>query len=89
MFIDRKLNLSPLIEKKSCFLFGPRQTGKSSLVGQEFANARLFNLLDSDTYRNLNSRPSLLREQLVGYEGPVVIDEIQMLPERLWRSDFR
>ena len=31
-FVERRLNLQALVEKKSHFLFGPRQTGKTSLM---------------------------------------------------------
>ena len=31
VYIERSLDLRALLEKKSHFLFGPRQTGKSSL----------------------------------------------------------
>lgn len=32
---ERILNLSNIIDKKSLFLLGPRQTGKSTLIRQE------------------------------------------------------
>lgn len=83
MYIERKLRLNEILEKKSCFLFGPRQTGKSSLIAKSIDQALVFNLLNSDTFRQLSRRPSLLREQVSAHRGPVVIDEIQKLPELL------
>jgi predicted AAA+ superfamily ATPase len=62
------------------FLFGPRQTGKTSLVQQTLSHARYFSLLDSDIYLTLNRRPAALRELIGPQEGLVVIDEIQKLP---------
>lgn len=32
MYFERLLKLNPLLAKKSYFLFGPRGTGKSSLI---------------------------------------------------------
>ena len=79
--IDRKL------EKKSLFLFGPRQTGKSSYIRNQLGKTRLsWTLLDNELYRDLSIRPSLLRNTLraMGIEdGIVVLDEIQRLPELL------
>ena len=49
MFIERNLKLADVLKRKSVFLFGPRQCGKSSLVEHELADAHLFDLLSSDT----------------------------------------
>jgi uncharacterized protein len=69
-------------DKKSVFLLGPRQTGKSFLLKQLFPNAEYYNLLHTDVFRKLSFRPELLRHELLGYKGhlPVIIDEIQKLP---------
>lgn len=32
MYIPRKMDVKTVLERKSCFLFGPRQCGKSSLI---------------------------------------------------------
>jgi len=77
--IERLLNLSPLLENKSHFLFGPRQTGKSSLIRAQLPQLLIFNLLESDTFAKLSARPALLRES-VKQGQRVVIDEIQKLP---------
>jgi uncharacterized protein len=80
MIIDRFLDLPALIEKKSHFLLGPRQTGKTSLIRQTLKNCRFYNLLELDTYLRLTRDPSVIRAELSGYSGVVVIDEIQKLP---------
>jgi len=49
---------------ESCFLWGPRQTGKSTLLMNLFPGARRYDLLLSDVYRRLLSNPALLREDL-------------------------
>lgn len=79
MIIERILQLAELIDKKTHFLFGPRQTGKTTLIREQLPNLRTFNLLESDTFAELSARPSLLRE-IVQPGERIVIDEIQKLP---------
>ncbi len=85
--ILRKLNLDSILERKSIFLFGPRQTGKTSLLRQRYPNAPLYNLLLSDVFLRLSRHPESLREELIAgglcQAGPVIIDEIQKLPSLL------
>jgi predicted AAA+ superfamily ATPase len=80
MLISRTLDLAALLAKKSQFLLGPRQTGKTFLVRQTLSRERIYNLLDFSTFLRLSQNPSLLREELQGHEGPVIIDEIQKIP---------
>ena len=47
----RIFNLRKTVKHKSVFLFGPRQTGKSSLVRQSFPDAAFYDLLEADTFR--------------------------------------
>ncbi len=79
MLYKRKLNLNQLLKKKSFFLFGPRGTGKTTLIDQTLPSVKVYDLLDSSTYRRLLKQPELLEE-----ENPkkalLVIDEIQKLP---------
>lgn len=83
MLLERKLNLKVLLEKKSFFLFGPRATGKSSLVNVQLGErALVFDLLRSDIYLRLSANPDEL-ETLIPHSMPfdcVVIDEIQKIP---------
>jgi len=83
---QRRLKL-PLSSEQSCFLWGPRQTGKSTLLKSLFPQAHRYDLLLSSTYQRLLRRPSLLREEALaaGLDGasqsdPIIIDEIQKLP---------
>ena len=78
--VRRVADLSAWLGKKSLFLFGPRQTGKTSLVRQALPNVRLYDLLDSSVYLALSQRPSRLAEELREGEQQLVIDEIQRLP---------
>ena len=85
MEIRRSLDLAGLLARKSFFLFGPRATGKSTLIRQQLArDATVIDLLDSRNYLRLASRPHELEEICAaGKGGIVVIDEIQRLPELL------
>lgn len=71
------------LTKKSHFLFGPRQTGKTFLVRQRLPDARVYDLLDSEVFLTLSRRPGRLAEELAGGERIVVIDEVQRLPDLL------
>ena len=69
----------------SFFLLGPRGTGKTTWVREQFPDALAVNLLQPDTYRELVARPERLRELVRGNRDrrDVVIDEIQRVPELL------
>ena len=82
--IPRLLNLPPLLENRSHFLFGPRQTGKSTLLRAQFPDSPMYNLLDNTLFNELLRNPRLIREEVNAKEARVVvIDEIQRLPELL------
>lgn len=66
---------------QSVFFWGPRQTGKSTLLKQLFPDALWFDLLLSDLYKRLLSNPEYLRETVLAQKSKlVVIDEIQRIP---------
>ena len=48
----------------SVFLFGARQTGKSTILRQQFPEALFFDLLDSNLRKRLQRTPSLLYDTL-------------------------
>lgn len=81
---NRVLSLSES-ETNSLFLFGARQTGKTSLLRERFPKCIYYDLLEFDTMMRFRQRPSLLRDLLmdVPNESLVVIDEIQQVPELL------
>jgi len=81
--IDRFVNLQALLEKKSHFLLGPRQTGKTFLVQHTLKNARVYDLLDYAVYLALSQNPGRMAQELSPKDRIVVIDEIQRLPELL------
>ncbi|MBP8759700.1 hypothetical protein SDC9_36258 [bioreactor metagenome] len=81
---SRKINLQDA-ENESIFLWGARQTGKSTLLQLLFPNTRYIDLLKSDEFERYNRRASLLREELslLQENELIIIDEIQKIPELL------
>ena len=80
----------PLSASETCFLWGPRQTGKSTLLQSLFPGAIQYNLLLSETYQQLLRTPGLIREECLGagldsrsQKEPIIIDEIQKVPPLL------
>lgn len=86
-YIQRIADINNRLERKSLFLFGPRQTGKSSYIKNQLVEPKLsWSLLDNELYRDLSMHPSLLKNTLRAKgidSGIVVIDEIQRLPDLL------
>ncbi|MDD5673932.1 MAG: AAA family ATPase [Chitinivibrionales bacterium] len=85
--IKRLINLP---EKKTFFLFGPRQTGKSTLLLEKIKGKRslTYDLLDSETFRRISARPELLRAELSAVLEQraithILIDEVQRVPALL------
>jgi uncharacterized protein len=64
------------------FLWGPRQTGKSTLLKSLYPDAVWIDLLKTDEQVRYASRPALLREELETIPAGrlVVIDEVQKAP---------
>lgn len=81
---SRYLQLNKETES-SIFLFGARQTGKSTILRKEFPKSVFIDLLDSELRMRFKRRPSLLYEMLKDKESNtiVVIDEIPEVPELL------
>jgi predicted AAA+ superfamily ATPase len=82
-YIDRILDLRGLLEKKSHFLLGPRQTGKSFLVSHSLKDARVYDLLDTAVFLAFSHNPGRLAQEITAKDRLVVIDEIQRLPNLL------
>ena len=83
MEFSRQLSLKGLLKHSSVFLFGPRQTGKTSYLKRNFAEAKFFNLLDQRLYRQLSAHPEELRQTLSKNDRIVIVDEVQKLPALL------
>jgi predicted AAA+ superfamily ATPase len=84
MMIKRKLSLPPPGEE-TFFLWGPRQTGKSTLLRAAYPDAVWIDLLKAEEFRRYLDRPELLRQELLTEKSPsfAVIDEVQKLPALL------
>lgn len=82
-YIERLVDLRGLLERKSHFLFGPRQTGKSFLVAHSLKGVRVYDLLDTSIYLALSQNPGRLAQEITPKERVVVIDEVQRLPQLL------
>lgn len=77
-------------KQQSFFFWGPRQTGKSTFLRNTFPEVLYYDLLSAGEFRRLSANPDILREECLGYDGarngqsqPIIIDEIQKLPELL------
>ncbi|MBI5594670.1 MAG: ATP-binding protein [Elusimicrobia bacterium] len=82
MLFQRSIDLSGL--KRSAFLFGPRMTGKTSLLRELNAGLRL-DLMDPELELRLKRSPGLFWEQLsaLAPRSLVVVDEVQRVPALL------
>ena len=82
--IKRKLDL-PSLGEETFFLWGPRQTGKSTLLKAVYSGAVWIDLLKAEEFRRYLNNPEFLRQELpVNGDMPfVVIDEVQKLPALL------
>ena len=88
-FVKRELDIFPLLETKSSFLFGPRQTGKSSYIKNQLLQENIalyWTLLDGRLRLRVQADPSILRQEVELknlHDCIIVIDEIQKCPELL------
>lgn len=83
--INRKVQLP---QQHSFFLFGPRQTGKSTLLKQLFPAPQTlyYDLLKTEEYLRLSAHPELFREEVLTRQigiTHVIVDEIQRVPSLL------
>lgn len=72
-------------EGESLFLWGARQTGKSTLLKSLFKDALWFDLLKSDIFIRYERDPAQFREVILakGEDRVVIVDEIQKIPALL------
>ena len=82
--LERILKLEE-VKTDSLFLWGSRQTGKSTLLKMLFPGAHVYDLLKSDVRMALQLRPSQLREEceLLDDGELIIIDEVQKVPALL------
>ncbi len=77
----RRLTMD-LPDGRSAFLWGARQTGKTTWLKQTFPDGFFYDLLDSSVMLRLAGNPRLLGEELAARtnRSVVIIDEVQKLP---------
>jgi len=75
----------PAAGTETFFLWGPRQTGKTTLLRETYPDAFWIDLLKAEEYRRYLQHPERLREELAeaGSVRQVVIDELQKVPQLL------
>ena len=86
----RSLRL-PAAGTETFFLWGPRQTGKTTLLRATYPEALWIDLLKAEEYRRYLQNPELLRAELAVGEASrqvrqivqIVIDEVQKVPQLL------
>ena len=75
---------NPIKGSSAAFLWGPRQTGKTTLLHQQFPKAVFYDLLDTSLSVYLKLKPNIIRQEILASKPEVVIiDEIQKVPELL------
>lgn len=85
MSIKRYLTMN-LPVGQSAFLWGARKTGKSTFLKQCYPNTLFIDFLCSQTRHHYTQKPYLLREVVEALPDktlPVIIDEIQYVPDVL------
>lgn len=75
----------PQIPRRSFFLWGPRQTGKTTLLRTLYPRAHRVDLLRSDDLMRFLQRPGAFREEVRGLPPRqlVIVDEVQKAPALL------
>jgi predicted AAA+ superfamily ATPase len=86
--INRIIDVDHPLTRKSLFLFGPRQTGKTTYLETQLKNqpSLRLSLLDSALFREFSARPEQLRKMIEAKNlcnTVVSIDEIQKCPALL------
>ncbi len=85
--IKRLLKIK-LPKGQSAFLWGPRKTGKTSYLKEHFPDSLYYDFLKTDLFFELSKNPSLFRERLLAKEEknltkPIILDEVQKIPQIL------
>jgi len=73
----------------SAFLWGARQTGKSTYLRTAFPNSHYLDFLQTDIFERYVNHPYYLRQELQSafvdgrLKHPVILDEVQKIPQLL------
>ena len=85
--IKRILDIT-LPKGQSAFLWGPRKVGKTTYLKAHFPDSIVYDFLKTDLFIDMSRNPALLREQLLAQpkeklKQPVILDEVQKVPQIL------
>ncbi len=85
--LKRRLEID-LPAGQSAFLWGARKTGKTTYLKENFPESIVFDFLKTDLFLDMSKEPALLRERLLARESheleqPVILDEVQKVPQVL------
>ena len=74
--------------QQSAFLWGARKTGKTTYLRERFPNSLVYDFLKTDLFLEISKNPSLLRERLLAKDKvilkkPIILDEVQKVPQIL------
>ncbi|MDI6758800.1 MAG: AAA family ATPase [Candidatus Omnitrophota bacterium] len=77
-----------LPKSQSAFLWGARKTGKTTYLKETFPSSIVYDFLKTDLFFEMSKNPSLLREQLLAkgavlLKEPIILDEVQKVPQVL------
>ena len=83
-WIPRVLGVDHLLKERSVFLFGPRQTGKSTYVRRQIDDLKItYSLLDQGLLAAVLADPTIIRQEIEARDlrdCVICIDEIQKCP---------
>jgi len=81
---ERRVNLKKY-DGLSVFLWGARQTGKSTFLKKTYSDSLYIDLLLSQEFKRYLDSPEQFRQRCIAnhQNKPVIVDEIQKLPELL------
>ncbi|MCC8376964.1 MAG: AAA family ATPase [Rickettsia endosymbiont of Graphium doson] len=88
--LNRQLKLN-LPKEKSLFLWGARKTGKSTYLKKCFPNSFYIDLLHHSTFLRYSKSAGILKEEIEAHNDlstPIIIDEVQKVPEILDEVHF-
>ncbi|MFH1381047.1 MAG: AAA family ATPase [Candidatus Omnitrophota bacterium] len=85
--IKRMLEME-LPAHQSAFLWGARKTGKTTYLKKRFPDSIVYDFLKTDLFLEISKNPSLIRERLLAnskaaLKKPIILDEVQKVPQVL------
>lgn len=87
-YIPRQLDIVDIVTKGTVFLFGPRQTGKSTYIRHALLPhaTKSYSLLDHGLLHRFKADPTRLRQEIEAENWRdclIIVDEVQKCPELL------